>query len=848
MISEEMISSKKKRGASLLNYWVYQSFVGNKNSVLHEAQCTFCASGKSPVGANENGPVGKWSGPFPSMAEAQKSIEMLPNAHIKMCRACQPDLPEDEKIPYDGWLDTALDGIRSKFPDAKLQNSTLIFSETTFHELREAFPDLTEKMLTQHSMFDHVIFEHDGKPRSAGMDIKTLLQRHGESPGQKLKDEGEFLNVSSKKRKNKKKPIITDNSPNEAVKTPESVVDPESSETSESAAPVEAAEAKQTDLMQESVDSPVDSPLDSPVDSPADAPMDVPVGSPLGSPADSPATGAATKKGHDDTYYEQYIKEYGMSPQSEDAPLVQEVEAEDMLDDFEDMDALDAEGTANPGLTSMLSKKFSQTFGAGKEPEGEAEPEGRRPNEVRINSDLEKIKTRMKNTRIDTEGFRGMNSTIAELQEKFRRQEKLAAGEPLDDEDYDDDSEDDYPTSAVGSDFDEGIRYKPAVYSSGERGSGEDAPLPADAFAADGIKRADAAAGIRRKYDAPAKRKISFSQIKAKFPSARYEGGRLYIPGADFDDFKEKFPDISLTDLNSSFERVRFGRQGGGRTPVSGSYQTRNLILLGCGILIFILLILGVRALLSKKEDAGAGNTPEITQTAPEAATQEADAKIEGIKAAFPNTITDGGKLYLPDVTPEQFIAKFPEYTDEKAVQEAFPNIQFKFDKVDFDNVKAVLPDATLDGDKLVLPSISKNEFKKYFPQIGTDEEIEAVFPGAEFKSAAVTFEEMVAAFPNATLENGKLTLPDVTFDEFKQKFSQYADVNAMKEDYPEIQFKSPPLSIDSIKAAFPGATLENGSLNVPDATFDEFKAKFPQYSTKELLKVDFPTVKFKGE
>ncbi|MDR2714432.1 MAG: SH3 domain-containing protein [Coriobacteriales bacterium] len=112
---------------------------------------------------------------------------------------------------------------------------------------------------------------------------------------------------------------------------------------------------------------------------------------------------------------------------------------------------------------------------------------------------------------------------------------------------------------------------------------------------------------------------LSFDEIKAAFPAATFEGGKLVLPGISFDDFKLKFPQFKTeADLRAIFPDVTFN------APLPG---------------------------------------PTLT--------------FDEVKAAFPSATLEGGKLLLPGVSFEDFKAQFPQIKTESDLTANFPHVVF---------------------------------------------------------------------------------------------------------------------------------------------------------------------------
>ncbi len=223
---------------------------------------------------------------------------------------------------------------------------------------------------------------------------------------------------------------------------------------------------------------------------------------------------------------------------------------------------------------------------------------------------------------------------------------------------------------------------------------------------------------------------------------------------------------------------------------------------------------------------------------------ENTEITFETIKAAFPTATLEHGILKLPNNSYNDLKKKFSNLTPDLLKSKFFAAQFGKMSDIDFKDIRGQFPDAKNENKKLILPTSNFNDLKSKFPDVSING-LKSKFIDISFgKPEELSYVTVKEYFPNTRYENGKLILPDIGFKDLKTKFANLT-VAQFKSKFPNFEFgKMSDINILDVKAEFPNALIKDGKLLIPGIKFDDFKNKFPD-ATPDRLKARFGDYNF---
>ncbi|MCL2323205.1 MAG: SH3 domain-containing protein [Oscillospiraceae bacterium] len=282
---------------------------------------------------------------------------------------------------------------------------------------------------------------------------------------------------------------------------------------------------------------------------------------------------------------------------------------------------------------------------------------------------------------------------------------------------------------------------------------------------------------------------ITFQDIKQQFPDAYMDGNQLVVPSVNFEGLKAKFPDVTMDQLNNIFI-------GGVR------FDNNNI-------------------------------------------------DFDTIKAKIPDAVLDGNKLMLPKTSFDGFKILFPNVTIDQLNAKFSGGVDFGLDDIDPDKIKAKFPDIIQEADKITFPSENFDDFKTEFPSITIDQ-LNAKFPGGViFGKDEIVISNINTQVPNVTDQPSNAQVPNVTdqpnnaqVPNVTNKPNNAQVPNVTYQPSNNLPNNNDGITFDKIKAQFPDAELNGNTLILPNADFNDLKAKFPSL-TMDQLNAKFDEVQF---
>ncbi|MCL1891294.1 MAG: SH3 domain-containing protein [Coriobacteriia bacterium] len=128
-----------------MKYWVFESFSKKERATLHRETCEYCNEGRGFANTDTDGIYGKWHGPFATCEEAYRFADSFENRVAHFCLICMTEGTCDISLPDADvkTINAELDALKLRIPDARIEGGKLVLPSLSLADFKAKFPDIS---------------------------------------------------------------------------------------------------------------------------------------------------------------------------------------------------------------------------------------------------------------------------------------------------------------------------------------------------------------------------------------------------------------------------------------------------------------------------------------------------------------------------------------------------------------------------------------------------------------------------------------------------------------------------------------------------------------------------------